>query len=98
MGVVGAVAWAIQVVEPFCKVDGGTIIIVVPLPMGLVGLEGLVFACYKAPVEATDIFKIEKREVIKDGVACASCKPFCVDYGSVEFFKVLYNAHVLVVS
>ena len=76
------VAGAIQVVEPFGKVDIHVRFLFITLPQRFPWLIGLVFASDKAPVVAADLFQIEQREHLLHGVVQAARQPFGVDDGA----------------
>ena len=58
-GIVWSVIGSVKIMEPLCEVVAHFGIFLVQLPDIVPRLVGLIFACHKAPIVATDIFKIK---------------------------------------
>ena len=95
--IVRMVARAIEIVEPFCKINVLQIASFVGAPGGIPRLVRLIFSRYEAPIVASDLFQIEKREKRKYVVVKNSAEPFRVDDGSALLLQSFDDAHMGIV-
>ena len=97
LGIVGMMAGAVEIVEPFREVHVVKLARIVGLPSAFPRLVGLIFSCDEAPVVAADLFHIEEREKAKNVVVKNASEPFGVDDRSALLLQALDDTHVCIV-